>query len=73
LQFGQVIALDLTICAITPPAGAVLTAIAIVPTLRFEHRSQAALSYHLPRFSALTMVSPWPALMTRLPGVLLGH
>jgi TRAP-type C4-dicarboxylate transport system permease large subunit len=73
LQLGRVIELDLTICAITPPVGAVLTVTAIVPTVPLEHRLQAALSYHVPRFSALAMVSPWPALTTWLPGVLPGH
>ncbi|MCC7115921.1 MAG: TRAP transporter large permease [Burkholderiales bacterium] len=73
VQFGLVFVLNLMIGTVTPPVGVVLYVTAKVAQVPFDRMVRAILTYLLPLFAVLSLVTFWPALSTFLPGLLMGR
>ena len=67
VQFGVMVVLNLIIGTVTPPVGVVLFVVTRIAEISFETMSRAILSWLVPLFSVLALVTFWPPLTTWLP------
>ena len=67
VQFGVMVVLNLIIGTVTPPVGVVLFVVTRIAEISFETMSRAILSWLIPLFLVLALVTVWPPFTTWLP------
>ena len=67
IQFGVMVVLNLIIGTVTPPVGVVLFVVTRIAEISFETMSRAILSWLIPLFVVLALVTLWPPFTTWLP------